>query len=155
MKIQLHHLKSVLFLCLILTGMHVKGQATLTPVTEWTMVAEEKGVQLSYVYTNCEIPEEGFYAEYIYLSYKNTNNYPVKVSWFNDKYYGGACVNCDHDSRDRIRSVFIEANETISGKCELGLNNGLRIHRKWLQMEGRILEKAIVTDISVTPQPAK
>lgn len=149
-------MKKLLIFCLLAATTQITvGQVSLTPVSDWTTVAQEQGVQLSYVYQDCEIPEEGFYAEYIYLSFKNTNNYPVTVSWFNDTYYNGKCTNCDHKSRDRKRQINLAAGETLSGQCQIGLNRGLRIHRKWLQMKGRTLQKLELTELNVQSEIEK
>lgn len=127
------------------------GQLNLTPTNEWTAVSENDLIKVAYIYEECRIPSQGLEAEYIYLSIENKSKKTISVSWFNDTYYNGTCTNCDHTSRDRKRTIVLEPKQTQTGECKVGLNEGLRIHRKFLNLPKEpVLQKLVVTELTAT-----
>lgn len=128
------------------------AQFELTPTQEWTTVSATKDYKLSYTYTDCSIPKEGLFAEYVLLRFQNMTNETIELSWFNDTYYDGECTNCDHSKRDTKRTIILKPGEIREGKCGIGLNIGLRVHSKWTKLQGhKELEKLMVTDITIKP----
>ncbi|TXC81687.1 hypothetical protein [Luteibaculum oceani] len=126
------------------------AQFELTPVSDWMTVSSTKDFKISYTYADCRIPSEGLFAEYILLRLENLSKETVEVTWYNDTYYDGECTNCDHESRDRLRRLVLAPGEVREGRCKVGLNEGLRIHRKWLDLQGYpVLDKAVMTEVSV------
>ncbi|MGB0166621.1 MAG: hypothetical protein ACPF8V_07175 [Luteibaculum sp.] len=117
----------------------------------WTEYYSNQELTIQTKYTNCEIPSEGLYAEYILLKFKNNTGNAIEVNWYNDTYYDGECTNCDHNSRDRKRTIVLKPYEEITGECGVGLNNGLRVHSKWTKLAGhRELDFLKITEITTT-----
>ena len=145
--------RTTLLLIMLLGGLFgANGQFDLSRVSEWTTVNATMQYKLSYVYTDCNIPSEGLYAEYVLLRFENTSKEKLEISWYNDTYYDGKCTNCDHSKRDTKRTIVLAPGEVAQGKCAIGLNIGLRVHSKWTQMSGYPeLETLKVTDVQVKP----
>ncbi|HEX4887196.1 MAG TPA: hypothetical protein VFV37_04030 [Luteibaculaceae bacterium] len=142
-----HTLTLVLSAFISLTGW---TQHKVTTSKDWQFYAEKDGVRIETRYTDCHIASEGYHAQNISIRLRNTTNVQKTVRLYTDTYYNGKCSNCDHTKQDRLRQFELKPNETIEGECAVGLNNGLRVHVKWLDIPGqRVLDYLIISDITV------
>lgn len=143
-------MKKLLFaLGLLMGALPAICQQTVTKTSDWNLVFENEQVKLFSKYTNCEIPEDGLYAEYILLKAENKTANPVQLSWYNDTYYPSGCTNCDHQRRDTKRTIVLDPKQVQEGNCNPGLNIGLKVFSRWLRAENhRTLEKLIISEIS-------
>lgn len=134
-----------------LLSLALQAQHTVVRSSDWKVVYEDSKVSISSRYVDCNLPSEGLFAEYILLKMTNRTKDQIRVSWYGDRYYPEGCVNCDHDSRDRLRMVDLKPNESKEGNCQPGPNIGLKVFVKWLKMPNkRTLEQLILTDIQTS-----
>jgi len=129
-----------------------KSQQSVEKTFDWNLVFENDQVKLFSKYTNCEIPEEGLYAEYILLKAENKTSETVHLSWYNDTYYPEGCSNCNHQRKDTKRIIILDPKQAIEGNCLPGLNSGLKVFSKWLKMSNpRILTQLTISEITTAP----
>ncbi len=136
------------FLCCL----SLSAQIKIEPSQDWHLTYENEQIQLLAQYEDCEIPQEGYYQQYILLKFINKSDEAIKVSWFNDTYYPNTgCSNCDHERSDRMRTITLAAKSSQEGVCGLGPNVGLKVFTKFLRMENRrVLEQLIITDLKIS-----
>ncbi len=100
--------------------------------TDWILYQESNGVQQYYKFTECNIPEEGFYREYVLIRLVNTTNSIKQVDWDIVKWYGEKCINPDGNIEEQHRSVLLQPNETLDGSCALDTDKTLKMFSKFL-----------------------
>ena len=121
-----------------------------TTYAQQQVLFENQEVKFSSQKVDCEIPSQGLYAEYILIQIENKTSSELKLSWFNDTFYNGNCINCDHSSRDRKRTISLSPAEVVTGECAIGLNVGLRVFSKWLRMPNdKVLSSIEITEVSL------
>jgi len=104
---------------------------------DWKLIIEQDGVEIYASKTLCDF--NGGFNEYsIILRVENKNNVDILVSYTNDLYYAGGCINCG--SAEAEFSFDIKASEQIEGICSREINNGLRI---WDSFEGYEAKKTL------------
>jgi hypothetical protein len=109
--------------------------------TDWILYQEANGVQQYYMFAECNIPEEGFFREYVLIKIVNTTSETKQVDWDIVKWYGKNCNNCDEQSQEQHRSVIVEPNASLIGNCSLKTDKTLKMFSKFLnyQMEDWVL----------------
>jgi len=109
---------------------------------------ENTAVRFTAKLTDCIIPSEGLYAEYMLIRLENKTDKTLEVSFYVDTYRNGTCTNCDHEAGDRKRTLLLKPFEILEGNCSPGLNVGLKAFSKWLQFKNdSYLSKIEVTDV--------
>jgi len=105
---------------------------TIERSTDWVLYQESNGVQQYYMYSECNIPEEGFFREYVLVKLVNTTDQIKYVDWDVVKWYGENCVNPDANIQEQHRSVMLQQNETVEGSCALDTDKTLKMFSKFL-----------------------
>lgn len=144
-------MKHLLLTLLGLTSfISVNAQALVERSNEWKTVFENTQIQILAKYGNCEIIEEGFFAEYIYLKAVNKTDRPVELSWYNDVYFENiGCTTCNRVNSEPKNSITLEANGSKQGECALGYNNGLKVFTKSLRStNNRTFNKLELSEIT-------
>lgn len=96
---------------------------------EWTLIHQEQGINFYQKFSNCDLPSEGLYANYILIKVENTLNEPTKVQWQNLIHYNNKCTNCSENYTPPAKTI--NAGESLIGQCSYYSDNMLRIFHSW------------------------
>lgn len=107
-------------------GLSLQAQ---TANDDWKLVHSEGGIEFYKQLTNCDLPNEGQYANYYILKIVNTLEKPIQVQWKNNIFYDGICTNCTENYLPQFQ--LIEAKSSIQGDCSSYANQYLRIFDSW------------------------
>jgi len=99
---------------------------------QWTKYFESEGVLIEYRYEECNIPDEGYFREYVLIRLTNSNVYPVTVDWDIVRWFGEKCKNCDMSDTEQHRHVLLDASGSVEGTCSLYESKMLKIFSKFL-----------------------
>jgi hypothetical protein len=132
---KLNHYLSLAMILLSLSAMNLQAQSSYPVIersTDWVLYQESNGVQQFYKFSECNIPEEGFFREYVLVKLVNTTAQIRYVDWDIVKWYGENCVNPDGNLEEQHRSLILQPNETVEGSCSLDTDKTLKMFSKFL-----------------------
>jgi len=120
---------------------------------EWKLLMEKNGIQVYYVYENCDDVVNDIHQENAVLKFVNTTDKNLSIEWDLKIWYNGSCINCVKNDKEHHFSIQINAGETKKGSCETRLlNRELVIFSKFLNMENKsILTKFELQNVLVKP----
>ena len=106
---------------------------------QWEFMYEIDGVNFYYKATECHDVSEGYHREYVLLKLENTNDYAIVADWDVEMYYNNECFNCgDKLNAEHHKSIYIEANETKEGTCEIYEPKTLKIFSRFLNYDAPV-----------------
>jgi hypothetical protein len=120
---------------------------------EWTLHKQENGVIVYQMDKIWEDPSEGINQEMVLLKFVNTTDQKLKIDWYDVRWYGGKCSNCDnYKDPEHHHSITLEPGESIEGKCSFDSPRALSVFKRFLNHEDvEALTKFELRDFNVNP----
>lgn len=123
---------AVLMILYVGTGFSQDVYPMIERSTDWVLYQKKDGVEQYYKFQECNIPEEGFYREYVLIKLVNTTDKVVRVEWDIVSWYGNKCANANVDNPEYHRSVILQPLQTVEGTCDLRFGKKLVIFSNFL-----------------------
>ena len=83
---------------------------------EWAVIKTQDGVSVSTKLVPCAEDGTTRVKNLLLLKFKNDNNYKVKVTWSNEKYFDGVCSGCGNED-EHTYSVELRPGQEVAGNC--------------------------------------
>lgn len=98
---------------------------------------QQEGINVSSTTSDCTM-KMGYDTQRKVLSFENTNNYPVILSWDLHLWYDGSCKTCNDESGEYSFTLQLDANSQVSGSCDLNAGAKLQLFSKYIDEEADI-----------------
>ena len=98
---------------------------------EKTKFIQKDGVFVSSTTSNCSM-SMGYDTQRKILKFENTNNHPVILTWDLHLWFDGTCKTCNDPNGEYSFTLQLDANETISGSCDLNAESKLQFFSKFI-----------------------
>lgn len=124
-----------------------------TYAQEWNLYKSQGGVDFFYAYADCEM-QKGFDQRRMLFKYVNNTNHSVQISFDQEIYYNGSCMNCDQVGLPEYHQSFeLDANEVRQGTCDLYEQQSNYLMVKFLNVANRqaVLTQFELRNINVNP----
>lgn len=109
MKKRIPFLAFVVFSFFILSHTHERDV--------WTNYISSDEFKISYKSFQCVDDINGTDHNYILLRFENKTNEKISISYKQELWYDNVCVNCESTSNEHIKTIELQPNEVIEGKC--------------------------------------
>lgn len=86
--------------------------------TEWTLFAEQNGVEIYHKYADCDL-EMGYDQQWVILKFVNTTSVAKLVDFNKIMEIDGDCKTCNDPYGEYHMTVPLAANETSEGSCTI------------------------------------
>lgn len=105
----------------------------------WKSLQETAELKINYKLTECNVPKDGFYAEYIFLEFINKTNKKVIVSWEPELFYNGECATCNLTGQEKVYTITLNPGESIIPNCDYNDDESrkLSIFSKWTMVKNK------------------
>lgn len=84
---------------------------------DWSILYTNEQITVEYKEIRCQSNENGTDNNYLILKFTNKTNKTLQIQFTNEVHYNGQCVNCDISKEENNKSITLNPNETIEGKC--------------------------------------
>jgi hypothetical protein len=123
------------------------------PINEtWKPLEETNLVKVNYKITECNVPKDGLYANYVFLQFENKTNKTIEVSWDPELYYNGICATCDLTGLEKRHTIKLNSGEKLTSNCDYtdDLARKLQLFIKWNMVKNkRTLSSFAIQNIEI------
>lgn len=119
----------------------------------WNLHKQQNGVLVYEMDKVWEDPSEGINQEMVLLKFVNNTDKKLKVEWYEVRWQGGKCINCDnYENPEYQHTITLEPGESMQGECSFDSPQGLSIFKRFIHKDSvEPLTKFELREFTVNP----
>lgn len=126
-------------LCNFSFGQTIAIDANLPISESWKLLEETNLLKVNYNITECNVPKDGLYANYVFLQFENKTNKTIEVSWEPELYYDNQCATCAATGFEKKYTIKLSPGQSLTSNCDFtdDLARKLQVFIKWNMVKNK------------------
>ncbi len=125
----------------------------ISQTSDWELYKDQNGVLIYSMEKDWNDPSEGINQEMVLLKFVNSTDQELTIEWFDVRWYGGDCVNCDnYQDPEYKHSITLAPGESLEGTCSFDSPSGLSIFKRFVHHKDvKALTNFELRDLQINP----